>query len=403
MIQQQDPNRQPFDKLKLMEAFETLEDPRRRLASCDYPLQELLLTALCAISSGADDWVDVALWGREKLDWLQRFLAFRNGIASHDTFSRVFTLLDAKGFEACFIDWMEHLCPSLRGHAIHIDGKSLRGSHNGCQTMAHLVSAWDSAAGVTLGQVKTADKSNEITAIPQLLNLLDVRGATVTIDAMGCQREIVKQITDQGADFIIAVKNNQPTLAQAVELAFQDEAQGLQQGRLQQDIALIKDHGRLETRRCVVTRDLSTLSGALKSAWPGIRSLVMVHSQREFTSGEHKGQASSEWRYYLSSRNDIGAAEFNQQIRQHWTIENGCHWVLDVNFREDDCRIRVGHGAENFAILRRMTLNLINKNTTIKASKKSKRNLAAWSTSRLQELLGLQDLAAQQAAATSAL
>jgi predicted transposase YbfD/YdcC len=298
---------------------------------------------------------------------------------------------------------MERLCPSLRGHAIHIDGKSLRGSHNGCQTMAHLVSAWDSAASVTLGQVKTASKSNEITAIPQLLDLLDVRGATVTIDAMGCQREIVKQIIDQGADFIIAVKNNQPTLAQAVEAAFQDEVQGLHQQRLQQDITLMKDHGRLETRRCIVTHDLSTLSGALKSSWPGIRSLVMVHSQREFTSGEHKGDVSSQWRYYLSSRNDIGAADFNQQIRQHWTIENGCHWVLDVNFREDDCRIRVGHGAENFAILRRMTLNLINKNTTIKASKKSKRNLAAWSTSRLQELLGLQDLAAQQAAQTHAL
>ncbi|HET9641768.1 MAG TPA: ISAs1 family transposase [Burkholderiaceae bacterium] len=151
-----------------MEAFETLEDPRRRLASCNYPLQELLLTALCAISSGADDWVDVALWGREKLEWLRRFLAFENGIASHDTFSRVFALLDAKSFEACFIDWMECLCPSLRGHTIHIDGKSLRGSHNGGQAMAHLVSAWDGTSGVTLGQVKTADKSNEITAIPQL-------------------------------------------------------------------------------------------------------------------------------------------------------------------------------------------------------------------------------------------
>jgi predicted transposase YbfD/YdcC len=384
-----------------MEAFDTLQDPRR-LASCRYPLQELLLTALCAISSAADDWVDVALWGREKLDWLRRFLAFEKGIASHDTFSRVFALIDAKGFEACFINWMERLCPSLRGHAIHIDGKSLRRSHNGCEPMAHLVSAWDSALGVTLGQVKTADKSNEITAIPQLLSLLDVRGATVTIDAMGCQREIVKQIIDQEADFIIAVKNNQPTLAQAVESAFQDEAKGLQQGRLQQDIEITKDHGRLETRRCLVTSDLSTLSSALKSAWPGIRSLVMVHAQREFTGGEHKGQASSEWRYYLSSHGDIDAAEFNQQIRQHWSIENGCHWVLDVNFREDNCRTRVGHGAENFAILRRMTLNLINQNTTIKSSKKSKRKLAAWSTARLQELLGLQDLSAQAATSVAA-
>jgi predicted transposase YbfD/YdcC len=388
VIQLQEPTPQSLNKLKLMEAFETLEDPRR-CASCSYPLVELLLTALCAIASGADDWVGVALWGREKLEWLRRFLAFEKGIASHDTFSRVFALIDAKGFEACFIDWMERLCPSLRGHAIHIDGKSLRSSHNGAEAMAHLVSAWDSAAGVTLGQVKTASKSNEITAIPQLLDLLDVRGATVTVDAMGCQREIVKKLVDQGADYIIAVKNNQPTLAQAVEVAFQDEAQGLRQGRLQQDTSVTKGHGRLETRRCVVTSDLSTLSKALKSAWPGIRSLVMIHSQREFTSGEHKGDASAEWRYYISSC-DLGAPDFNHQIRLHWSIENGCHWVLDVNFREDHSRIRVGHGAENFAILRRMTLNLINQDKTLKVSKKSKRQLAAWSTTHLQALLGLQ-------------
>ncbi|HET9641778.1 MAG TPA: ISAs1 family transposase [Burkholderiaceae bacterium] len=275
-----------------------------------------------------------------------------------------------------------------------------RGSHNGGRAMAHMVSAWDGTAGVTLGQVKTADKSNEITAIPQLLRLLDVHGATVTIDAMGCQREIVKTIIDQGADYIIAVKNNQLTLAEAVESAFQDEAQSLQQGRLQQDINITKDHGRLETRRCVVTGDLSMLSKALQAVWSGIRSLVMVHSHREITSGLRKGDIETEWRYYISSHaND--AAQFNQQIRQHWSIENGCHWMLDVTFREDLSRVRVGHGAENFAILRRMTLNLINQNTTIKSIKKSKRKLAAWSTTCLQELLGLQERPAQAGPATS--
>jgi predicted transposase YbfD/YdcC len=227
-----------------------------------------------------------------------------------------------------------------------------------------------------------------------------VRGATVTIDAMGCQREIVKQIIEQGADYIIAVKNNQPTLAQAVESAFQDEAQGLQEGRLQQDVDITKDHGRLETRRCVVARDLSTLSKALQTAWPSMRSLVMVHARREITSGARKGEVQTEWRYYISSH-VIDAAQFNQQIRQHWSIENGCHWVLDVAFREDLSRVRIGHGAENFAILRRMTLNLINRNTTIKSSKKSKRNLAAWSTTRLQELLGLQEPPAQAATAVA--
>lgn len=378
---------------KLIEAFESLEDPRRQ-ASCAYPLDEMLLTALCAVISGADDWVSVALWGREKLDWLQRFLPFAKGIASHDTFSRVFSLIDADKFEQCFIAWIGYLCPQLQSQVIHIDGKSLRGSHDGEAPMAHLVSAWDSAVGLTLGQVRTATKSNEITAIPQLLDLLDVRGATVTIDAMGCQREVIKKIVERGADYIIAVKNNQPTLAQAVESAFSAEVHDLNEGRLQQDTTVTKDHGRLETRRCVLSRDLNPLGKELAAVWPSIRSLVMVHSQREFINGLQAGEASSEWRYYISSRDDLSAAEFNQQVRAHWAIENNCHWVLDVAFGEDASRIRVGDGAQNFAILRRMSLNLINQNKTIKGSKKSKRHLAAWSTTHLQTLLGLQEMPA---------
>lgn len=382
-----------------MESFETLEDPRRR-ASCAYGLQELLLTALCAVGSGAEDWVDVAYWGREKLDWLRRFLPFANGVASHDTFSRVFSLIDARQFEACFAAWMKLLCPSLQGHEVHIDGKSLRGSRDGDVPMTHLVSAWDSAQGVTLGQIRCAGKSNEITAIAPLLQALDVRGATVTIDAMGCQREIVKALVASQADYLIAVKNNQPTLAQAVESAFAEEAQGLALRRLQQDVDTTKGHGRIETRRCVVSRDLSPLSQALRQAWPGLRSLVMVESRREHLSGEHKGKATTEWRYYISSR-ELDAKQFNAAIRRHWSIENSCHWVLDVAFGEDDSRIRVGDGAENFAILRRMALNLIHQNKTIKASKKSKRNLAAWSTARLEELLGLQQSPAHGAAAAA--
>ena len=380
-----------------MDAFEPLEDTRR-LKSCDYPLLELLLTAVCAISASADDWVEVAAWGQEKLDWLRRFLPFKNSIASHDTFSRVFALLDAEEFEACFIKWMERLCPSLRGHAIHIDGKSLRGSHNGIESMAHLVSAWDSKVGVTLGQVKAADKSNEIIAIPQLLRLLGIHGATITIDAMGCQREIVKQICEQGADYIIAVKNNQPNLAQAVESAFLDEAQGLQKGRMEQDIEIFNGHGRHETRRCVVSTDLSTLIKAMQAAWPGIRSLVMVHSRREFTCGLRQGEVQTECRFYISSY-DFGAKQFNQGVRGHWSTENGQHWTLDVVFREDDSRIRVGHGAENFAIIRRMPLNLMNQNTTAKISKKCQRKMAAWNTKRLEEVLGLHDLSAHSGSA----
>jgi hypothetical protein len=204
----------------ILQEFEALRDPRREHLRA-YPLQEMLLVALCAISSDADDWVHVAEWGELKLPWLRRFLPFASGVASHDTFSRLFSMLDAQQFSQCFTAWMAHLCPSLAGHNIAIDGKSVRGSHESGSGMAHLVSAWHSGAGVTLGQVKTATKSNEITAIPELLDMLDITGATITLDAMGCQREIVQHIVQGQADYIIAVKNNQPSLAQAIEGLFE--------------------------------------------------------------------------------------------------------------------------------------------------------------------------------------
>lgn len=261
-----------------LKAFEELEDPRTR--NCPHPLNELLLVALGGVTSGADDWVSVVKWARLKVDWLRRFLPFDNGIASHDTFSRVFSLLEAKGFEANFIGWMQQLCPTLAGQLIPMDGKSLRGSHDGDTTMTHLVSAWHSGAGLVLGQVRTAAKSNEITAIPQLLDALDVKGATLTIDAMGCQHEIVKKIVDKQAHYIVAVKNNQPSLASAVESLFEATDAGVQEGRLGQDITLDKDHGRLETRRCVVAHDLSPMGNQVQ-AWPGLKSVVMVESKRE--------------------------------------------------------------------------------------------------------------------------
>ena len=231
----------------LFSIFEDMEDPRSRC--CPHPLDELLLVAVSAITSGADDWVSVAKWARLKLEWLRRYLPFDNGIASHDTFSRVFAALDAKCFEGCFMDWMQQLCPSLAGALIPIDGKSVRGSHDGLVGMAHLVSAWHSEAGLVLGQVKTAAKSNEITAIPQLLDALEVKGATITIDAMGCQHGIVEKIIAKQADYIVAVKNNQPSLAQAIESLFVGADAGVREGRLQQDITIDQDHGRLETRR----------------------------------------------------------------------------------------------------------------------------------------------------------
>lgn len=371
-----------------LEAFEDLQDPRTR--ACAHRLDELLLAALCAITSGADSWTTVVGWSRLKLDWLRRFLPFANGIASHDTFSRVFSLLDARQFEGCFIGWMQELCPSLAGQLIPIDGKSVCGSHDGAQNAIHLVSAWHSAAGMVLGQVKTAAKSNEITAIPQLLDALDVQGATVTIDAMGCQHAIIDKIVDKGADYIVAVKNNQPTLAQAMESLFDTVDTGVRDGRLQQDITIDKGHGRIETRRCVVAHELSAM-GQLVQEWTGLRSVVMVQSTREAVNGKNKGDSSTEWRYYISSL-QLDASEFNAKVRAHWGIENSCHWVLDMAFKEDDCRIRTGDGAQNFAILRRIALNLIKQEKSSKTSVNLKRLKAGWSTDYLQLLLGLRPI-----------
>jgi predicted transposase YbfD/YdcC len=373
----------------LLQAFEALEDPRTR--SCPHRLDELLLAALCAITSGADSWLSVVDWGRMKLDWLRRFLPFDNGIASHDTFGRVFSLLDAKRFEACFIGWMQQLCPVLQGQLVAIDGKSVRGSHDGALGAIHLVSAWHSAAGLVLGQVKTAAKSNEITAIPELLDALDIRDATITIDAMGCQRAIVDKIVGKQADYIVAVKDNQPTLAQSVESLFEAVAEGVRDGRLECDVTLDKGHGRLETRQCVVAHELSALAEQGQD-WAGLRSAVMIESTREAVNGKKKGELSTEWRYYISSLR-LSASEFNAKVRAHWGIENSCHWVLDMAFDEDDCRIRKGDGAQNFAILRRIALNLVKQEKSDKkTSVHIKRLKAGWSTDYLQTLLGLQPL-----------
>ena len=389
------PDNQPLtpapEALGDLAAFAELDDPRTR--RCRYPLQELLLVAFAGVASGAEDWVSVAEWGQIKLDWLRRFLPFAHGIASHDTFNRVFALLDAQSFEDCFIAWMQPLCTTLAtagsGATIAVDGKSVRGSRTGGAAMAHLVSACHTASGLTLGQIRTDVKSNEITAVPALLDALDIRGATVTLDALGCQRSIAETIVARGAHFILSAKNNQPTLAQATQALFDHSARDVQLGRLQHDITLDKDHGRLETRRCVVAHDLSAMAESVRSLWPGIHSAVMIESTREFINGVDKGKTSTERRYYVSSA-PFDAAEFNRRIRSHWCIENQCHWVLDVVFGEDDCRLGVGHGAQNFAILRRIVLNLIKSDKVTQASIKRKWLRLNWSPDYLQFLFGLQ-------------
>ncbi len=369
----------------LLTSFADVPDPRTR--ACLYPWDELMFTALCGVCSGADDWVGVVEWATMKLDWLRQYLAFDNGVASHDTFSRVFSLLDAQRFEACFAGWTKALCPNLAQQLIPIDGKSVRGSHNGQSRMAHLVSAWHTKQGLVLAQVKTAAKSNEITAIPELLDALDVQGAIITIDAMGCQRTVVEKIIARQADYIIGVKDNQPLLAQAIERLFDANDANPSATPLEQHTSVDKGHGRVESRACTVASDLQSLAEH-GLPWAGLRSVVRVHSTREVVNGKGKGESSVEWRYYISSL-ALSADAFNTAIRAHWGIENSCHWVLDMTFREDDCRIRVGDGAQNFAILRRIALNLIKQERSGKSSVSIKRQRAGWSTAYLEKLLGL--------------
>jgi predicted transposase YbfD/YdcC len=370
----------------LLQALSELPDPRSR--TCPYPLDELLFVALCGVSSGADDWVAVTEWADMQLDWLKRHLPFTNGVASHDTFGRVFSLLDPKHFEACFVRWMQALCPALAaGELIAIDGKSVRRSHDGSTRMTHLVSAWHQARGLVLGQIKTEAKSNEIKAIPELIDALQVQGAVITIDAVGCQHAVVQAIVAKQADYIIAVKNNQPSLAQAVEELFDANDRGELTEPLDDATHVDKGHGRLETRHCTVAHDLSAL-GEVAQPWRGLRSVVRIRSTREIVSGKGRGEVSTEWRYYISSTT-WSAAKFEAAVRTHWGIENSCHWVLDMTFHEDDCRIRVGDGAENFAILRRMSLNLLKQEKSTKASMNIKRHKAGWSPKYLETVLGL--------------
>ena len=368
----------------LMAAFSELADPRTR--ACPYPLDELLLVALCAITSGAEHWVEVVHWAHHRMDWLKQFLPFKHGIASHDTFTRVFSLLDARAFEACFMRWMKGLIPALDQQVIAIDGKSVRRSGRAGAGMVHLVSAWHSAAGVVLGQVRTGDRSNEITAIPQLLDALDLKGATITLDAMGCQRAIAHKIVDRGADYVLAVKDNQPTLSQAL----QDWFEGLESGRLvdqslQTHIDTDTSHGREQTRRCLVSADVDWLQ-EVGQHWPGLKTVVMVHTTRASSGGGSKPESLR--RYYISTL-PAQAAVFNKVIRGHWGIENELHWVLDVAFREDDCRIRTGDGAQNFAILRRIALNQLKQERASKVGIHARRLKAGWSIDYLQTLLGL--------------
>jgi predicted transposase YbfD/YdcC len=364
--------------LSLIRYFSQLKDPRRAHRRLHH-LQDIIVIALCAVIAGAQDWQEIETFGHKRHAWLKRLLDLPNGIPSHDTFERVFDRLQPQAFQACFRDWVRALQQALDIKHVAIDGKTLRRSGSSKLGPLHLVSAWATEQHLSLGQVAVDAKSNEITAIPALLEVLDLHGALVTIDAMGCQKAIARQIVDQGGDYVLTVKDNQPHLLADVQQALADAFDSHFAG-LAHDVYEMRDHGhgRDEYRCYTVLHDTSGIRDA--TAWAGLRTIGLCYSERTV-----HGVASSEFRYFIGSLAG-SAKDYGKALRNHWGIENGLHWQLDVNFGEDRNRVCKRHAAENLALLRRLTLGLL-KAHPAKLSIAKKRFAAALDPDFLAETL----------------
>lgn len=370
----------------IVEQFGELEDPREDRGK-RHELIDIIVIAICAVICGADSWVEVELFGKARQEWLKRFLALPHGIPSHDTFGEVFARIDPAQFEGCFVRWVQRISQLTAGQVIAIDGKTVRRSHDKLLGKAaiEMVSAWASANHLVLGQVKVDEGSNEITAIPELLQLLEVRGCIVTIDAIGCQTGIAQAILDQGGDYILAVKANQGQLFDDVQSLFALEfAERKPFHWVEHDYqrTIDKDHGRLETRECWVVTDPQYLAYIRQyKEWAGLQSVILVRGKRRIGD-----QISQQDRYYISSLRSK-ASVCLEAVRSHWGIENRVHWVLDLAFREDESRVRKDHGPQNLAMLRRMALNLLKQERTARAGTHAKRLRAAWDQAYLLKLL----------------
>ncbi|MDP3638422.1 MAG: ISAs1 family transposase [Azonexus sp.] len=369
--------------MTLQEAFAEVEDHRRGPAR-QHDLKEMIVMSICAVLCGADGWVDVADWCEGEEDWLKTFLVLANGTPSHDTFGNVFRVLDATVFERCFRCWVSSIIGVAEG-VVALDGKTLRGSKDGPNTAVHMVSAYATALGVSLGQAGVAGKGNELAAIKALLESLVLKGCIVTIDALGCQTEIAKKIVDQGGDYMLAVKDNQKNLSQAV-VEFFDTAEAFDYRNVvvQKSVSVEKNHGRIETRRVALVADVSWMDKPMREHWQKLAAVGMIESVQEM-----KDKVSVERRYFIMSAGVKTVAQFARAARAHWGIES-MHWVLDVTFREDDCRVRKGHAAQNFSAIRKFAITALRTDTRHPdRSLRRRRKLADRRPEYRVELLGI--------------
>ena len=368
----------------LLRFFKGLCDPRGR--NIIHKLHDILVIAICAVICGADGWVEVEMFGKSKLGWFKTFLDLPGGIPSHDTFGRVFARLQPDAFEQCFIAWISALAGGSGGKLLAIDGKSIRRSFEHAwdkSGMAHLVSAFVTENQMVFSQIAVEGKENEINAINKLLDMLDLSDATVSIDALGCQRAIAGKIVERQGQYVLAVKENQPTLHAKLKAlldeAILDDFAGMRHGYFEQTDG---GHGRIEVRKIWVSNEVEHL-GVVAGQWPALASMAVVQSQREVVGGK----TSTERRYFISNVQGTDAQRMNQSVRGHWAIENQLHWLLDMSFREDERRIRKGHGAENFSRLCRLALNLLKRDKSIKVGIHGKRLKAGWDEHYLLRLL----------------
>lgn len=357
--------------------FATISDPRKY--NIRHNLIDIITIAICAITCGAQNWVDVEQYGKSKYDWLTQFLLLPGGIPSHDTFGRFFSMLDPKQFNNSFTSWWQSIRTLLDQNQIAIDGKTVRSSHDKAmgKDAIHMVSAWHVENAMVLGQIKTNEKSNEITAIPELIKQLELQNTIVSIDAMGCQTAIAGQIIEKQGDYVFALKGNQSSMHDQIKLFFQDSLNNLNEFYHFESVDA--DHGRIETRRYWTCSEIDWLQG--KEKWAGIKSITMVQRERDINN-----KICTETSYYISSvEKDV--KRIANAIRNHWHIENSLHWVLDVTFNEDKCRIRKDNAPENVAILRHIVVNLLKQEKTFKGSIQTKRLKASWENSYMLKIL----------------